>query len=165
MTFRLSEHQTLDIVSNEPNCLVVDTVYQPGGARPPAHYHPRQREQFTVHLGTVRAEVDGQIHDLQAGDTLAIEAGQVHRMWNPGNQVSEVRWATSPALDTEDWFRGLDQLQTTATAAGRAQPDPLSFTALAVRHRDCYRLVLGGPKPLGDIVVQVLGRIGRVLGR
>ncbi|WP_052589859.1 cupin domain-containing protein [Luteipulveratus mongoliensis] len=162
---RLSDHESVEIVSADEACLTVEAVYEPGGSKPPAHYHPQQAEHFTVAEGTLRVERDGETTDFHAGDTLTVEAGQVHRMWNGGDVTTRVRWETTPALDTDEWFRGIDRLHTAAAAKGSGRPDPLTFAAYAVNHRNTFRLVLGGPRQAGDLVVLALGNIGRLLGR
>src|SRR5438045_2844532 len=50
----------------------------------PTHFHPKQAEHFEILEGTMRARIDGQDRELRAGDTLDIEAGVPHSMWNPG---------------------------------------------------------------------------------
>ena len=158
---RIGSHQSLVVVSSDADRLIVVTTYEPGGSAPPAHYHPQQDEEFEVLAGTVRADVDGQQRDLSSGDTLTVTRGQVHKMWNPGAESARVRWVTSPALSTLQWFAGLDRLQLNSDG----KPDTLAFARLASRHRDSYRLVLGGPKPVGDVVVGVLALVARVFGR
>ena len=164
-TLRLSRHQTLEIVASEPDRIVVETTYLPGGSQPPTHYHPQQDENFEVLAGTLRVELNGEVRDLGPGDKLTVRRGQVHKMWNPGTEAARAHWETIPALRTEEWFRGIDRLQAEAEEQGRSGPAPLAFAAHAAAHRDLFRLVVGGPKPLGDIVVRVLGLVGGLLRR
>ena len=154
---RLSEHETLEVTDSSADCLTVEAAYEPGGAKPPAHYHPRQQERFEVLTGALSVEVDGAVTEYAAGETFVVEPGQVHRMWNGGSTATTARWETRPALGTIDWFRGLDRLAQDARAKGEHRPDLLGFARHAAGHRDTFRLVLGGPKPFGDIVVRVLG--------
>ena len=164
-TLRLSRSQHLEVVEHDAERLVVVTTYEPGGSAPPAHYHPSQDEQFDILDGTVRVDIDGRQRDLSAGDTLTVTPGQVHRMWNPATTPARVRWATSPALTTMEWFEGIDRLQADADARGREQPDLLAFARHAARHRELFRLVIGRPRQAGDALVAVLAVVGRVLGR
>jgi hypothetical protein len=55
-------------------------------------------------------EVDGEERELEAGAEIEIGRGQVHQMWNPGSEPARVRWVTTPAGRTEEWFRVLDGL-------------------------------------------------------
>ncbi|MDF8266101.1 cupin domain-containing protein [Luteipulveratus flavus] len=162
---RLSDHGHLEITSSDADCLAVLATYEPGEGKPPAHFHPQQEERFEVLTGMLRVETDGTTTDHAAGESFTIPAGTVHRMWNGGTVTTTARWETRPALRSEEWFRGLDRLARDASALGKARPDALGFAAHAARHRDEFRLVVPGPRPLGDVVVRALGAVARLIRR
>jgi mannose-6-phosphate isomerase-like protein (cupin superfamily) len=139
---RLGPHDSLKIVATGPDALEVEASYRPLGSPPPAHLHPGQDESFEILEGTMRARIDGEQVELPAGERLEIAAGQAHQMWNPGEDRARVRWVTSPALRTEEWFRTLDSLfaEDGAIAAGRE----VDFAALLEEYADVFRLVLDG---------------------
>jgi hypothetical protein len=71
-------------------------------------------------------------------DLLEIGRGQVHQMWNPGSEPARVRWVTTPAGRTEEWFRVLDGLFRKGgdIAAGRE----VDFGVLLEEYGDVFRL-------------------------
>ena len=48
-----------------------------------AHYHEDMQEMFIMIRGKATIVVDGAATDLQAGDTVLLEPGEVHAMHNP----------------------------------------------------------------------------------
>src|SRR5688572_1542004 len=54
------------------------------GVASPAHTHDREEVLHVVH-GSLRAEVDGESHELREGDTLIIPAGTLHQMFHPAD--------------------------------------------------------------------------------
>ena len=53
MQLTLTPHETLTVVENSVDRLVVDVTYAPGGSAPPTHYHPTQDERFEVRSGVL----------------------------------------------------------------------------------------------------------------
>jgi mannose-6-phosphate isomerase-like protein (cupin superfamily) len=84
--------------------LEMEATYEPSSTPPIPHFHPNQREHFEILAGTMHASIDGVERELRAGDTLDIEAGVVHSMWNEGPEQARTVWQTRPALRTEDFF-------------------------------------------------------------
>jgi mannose-6-phosphate isomerase-like protein (cupin superfamily) len=84
--------------------LEMEATYEPSSMPPIPHFHPSQREHFEILAGTMHARVDGAERELRAGDTLDIEAGVVHSMWNEGPEPARTLWQTRPALRTEEFF-------------------------------------------------------------
>jgi mannose-6-phosphate isomerase-like protein (cupin superfamily) len=134
----LGPHDSLEIRSSTPEALEVEASYRPGGSPPPAHLHPAQDERFEVLEGAMRARIDGEERELEAGAEIEIGRGQVHQMWNPGSEPARVRWVTAPAGRTEQWFRTLDGLfrEGGDIAAGRE----VDFGALLDEYSDVFRL-------------------------
>ena len=130
-TIQLSPTQSLTVVDESPERLVVETTYGPGGAAPPAHLHPSQDEHFEVLAGAIRAVVAGEERDVSVGGTLDVPRGTSHQMWNPHGEPARVRWETAPAGRTLDWFRALV----------RAQADPATdWPKLLGDFADVFRL-------------------------
>jgi mannose-6-phosphate isomerase-like protein (cupin superfamily) len=136
----LGPHDFLEIRSSTPEALEVEASYRPGGSPPPAHFHPAQDERFEILEGEMRVRVDGEERELEAGAEVEIGRGQVHQMWNPGSAPARVRWVTTPAGRTEEWFRTLDGLfgEDGDIAAGRE----VDFAALLEEYDDVFRLEL-----------------------
>ena len=159
-TLKLTPHETLTIQSAAPEALEVEAVYGAGGSPPPAHLHPAQDEHFEVLDGELRARVGGVEQTLRPGDKLDIPRGTKHQMWNASAAESRVRWRTSPAGRTEQWFRAVDRL---IRENDGKTPGPLAFGALLTEYDDTFRLAVG-PEPLVRPAVAALGALGRLRG-
>ena len=82
-------------------------TYPAGSAPPPPHFHPEQHEHFEILEGSVRAEVNGEVRTLHAGETLDVPPKVIHTFSNPGSSPAKVLWQTRPALRTEEFFTEL----------------------------------------------------------
>lgn len=107
---KLSDAQTLRIVSSTEEVLELESTWAAGpGKPPPRHYHPKQQERFEVLAGELTVEVgDEPARALTAGESLSIPEGVAHRMWNVGTEEVRARWVVTPALRTEEMFRFID---------------------------------------------------------
>jgi mannose-6-phosphate isomerase-like protein (cupin superfamily) len=160
---KLTPTESVTIRKSEPEVLEVEGNYAPNGSAPPSHLHPAQDEHFEVLEGRMRAKVGGEEIDLAKGDELDIPRGTAHQMWNPGAEPARVRWQTSPAGRTEDWFRSVDALHREGKVGRNGMPGPLAFGVLLSEYDDVFRLAVG-PGPLVQGAVSVLGVIGRARG-
>jgi mannose-6-phosphate isomerase-like protein (cupin superfamily) len=112
--------------------LELEASYQAGGAEPPAHLHPSQDEHFEILSGWMRARIDGRDRELSAGETVEVPAGTEHQLWNAGSERAVMRWTTTPAGRTLEWFREL-----AAMLAGEPIAEP---SKLLERYSDVFRL-------------------------
>ena len=74
----------------------------PGGATgapddPPIH-EPGSREVALVETGTVELHVDGEVHELHAGDTVTFDADLPHHFHNPGSDEAALLAVVSAGL-------------------------------------------------------------------
>jgi mannose-6-phosphate isomerase-like protein (cupin superfamily) len=122
----------LELVEHNDALLELCASYTGGGAAPPAHWHPHQDEHFEVLAGAMRAELDGTATEIGLGDQLDVPRGTVHRMWNARAEPALLRWQTTPAGRTLEWFRELAALY-----RGEPAGDPAT---LLERFRDVIRL-------------------------
>jgi glyoxylate utilization-related uncharacterized protein len=116
--------QRLRFVSSEPELLVLETTYAPGGPPPPAHLHPEQDEHFEVLEGELHAVVAGEEMRVGAGETLDVPSGTVHAMWGGSEVETRVRWETRPRLRTDEFLR-----KVWGFAAGTEEGDPMAILA------------------------------------
>jgi quercetin dioxygenase-like cupin family protein len=160
-TYKLTPHETVTVVSSSPEALEVEATYGASGSPPPPHLHPAQDEHFEVLAGELTARLDGGAErKLHAGDTLDIPRGTKHQMWNAAAAEARVRWTTTPAGRTEDWFRSVDAL---VRKAGGKQPGPLAFAPLLTEYGDVFRLAVG-PDAVVRPALRLVGALGRLRG-
>jgi mannose-6-phosphate isomerase-like protein (cupin superfamily) len=138
--------------------LEMEATYEGGSAKPVEHYHPRQREHFEIIEGTLHARIEGEERELHAGDSLDVEPGVVHAMWNEGPERARALWQTRPALRTENFFETIMRL------GGAGKAGVLQTAVIANTYRDEFRTT-SPPQAIQAVVVPVLGTVGRLLGR
>jgi quercetin dioxygenase-like cupin family protein len=103
--------------------LEMEATYRPSSNPPIPHFHPSQREHFEILEGTMKAQVGGEpVRELSAGETLDIDAGVVHKMWNDGAVQARTLWQTRPALRTEEFFEQTSEVFREAHDSG-GDPD------------------------------------------
>jgi mannose-6-phosphate isomerase-like protein (cupin superfamily) len=123
--------------------LEMEATYRPSSTPPLEHFHPNQVEHFEILEGVMKARIDGEERELRAGDTLDIDSGVVHAMWNPGPEVARTRWETRPALRTEDFFEATARIFRQAKESGQP-PDGEELAAIVARHQDEFGLPSSG---------------------
>jgi cupin domain len=131
---------------------------------PVVHFHPRQREHFEILDGVLHARIGDSERELHAGDTVDIEHGVPHAMWNEGPDTARSRWQTRPALRTEDFFQTTFRLAREGKTNENGMPGPLQLAVIAGEYRDEFRTT-SPPQALQGIVLAVLAPVGRLLGR
>jgi len=58
--------------------------------------HGDSEELFVVLAGTVQLELGGDMHELEAGDSIDYRSSTPHRVTNVGEERAEVMWIISP---------------------------------------------------------------------
>jgi quercetin dioxygenase-like cupin family protein len=161
-TLKLTPGEAVTILSSRPEALEVEATYSAAG-KPPPHLHPAQDERFEVLEGALTVRVAGEERELAAGERLEIPRGTAHQMWNAADAPARVRWQTSPAGRTEQWFRAIDALHREGRVARNGMPGPLAFGVLLDEYRDVFRLAVG-PDALVRPLVRGLAAGGRLRG-
>lgn len=159
---KLTPTESIEVRSSTAEALEVEVTYGPTGSPPPKHLHPAQDEHFEVIAGTMEVRIDGEERTLSAGEQIDIGRGRVHQMWNAGSEPARVRWVTSPAGRTEQWFRAIDSLHREGRVGRNGMPGPLAFGVLLAEYRDVFHLA--GPDWLLRPALAALGAIGRARG-
>lgn len=104
---RLSESQTLRIVSLTEDALEIESSWQPSGSPPPTHWHPHQHEHFEVLEGQLTVRLAGDELVVPAGETLHVPPRTAHSMWNAGTVPCRASWKVTPPLRTAEMFRAV----------------------------------------------------------
>lgn len=115
-------------------------TYPTGSAKPPLHFHPVQRERFTMLTGRMQLIHRDVERSFTTGETLDIMPGEPHAMWNAEGEPAIVRWTTSPALRTERWMGMLLALAAAGQTNAGGVPGLLQLAVLVRAHRDELRL-------------------------
>lgn len=132
-SFKLTEGQTLRVVSSTAETLELESTWDAGGKPPPRHYHPKQDERFEVLEGELTVEVGQEpARVLRQGETLDVPRGAPHRMWNASESTARASWRVTPALRSEEMLRFIGEGMSLVRIA-----------KLLVRYRDEYRLAVG----------------------
>ncbi|MCE7063860.1 cupin domain-containing protein [Dyadobacter sp. CY326] len=143
--------------------LEIETTYEPNGAEPPAHYHPRQAEDFTVLSGELTVRINAEVKLFRKGDRFQVPAGTVHSMWNASKNETKVNWKVEPALDTEYLFETLTGLANEGKTKSNGAPSLLQAVLLVHRFSEVWRLA--SPPSLGiRLFFKILNPIARLAG-
>ena len=93
----------LEILSRDPELLVMEQSYEAGAEPPPPHFHPSQDEHFEVLEGSIALRVGHEHRTVPAGESFDIPRGTVHTM-GPAGGPARIRWEVRPALRTEQFL-------------------------------------------------------------
>ncbi len=74
----------------------------PVGGSTQEHYHVKAEEIYYITHGTGRIRIDGETHEIQAGDAIAILPGRKHKLWNTGTEMIRLLCCCAPAYEDED---------------------------------------------------------------
>jgi mannose-6-phosphate isomerase-like protein (cupin superfamily) len=133
----------------------------PGACGPPAHIHLKQLERFEVSAGTMIVTVSKKVLTIAAGQSLVVNAGQVHTFRNESSYAAlELKATYEPGLNIE-WF--LTQMAELAMRNGGNFPVIESGFVL-YQARDEYRL--GGLAFwVQDLVFGGMAMIAKITGK
>jgi mannose-6-phosphate isomerase-like protein (cupin superfamily) len=74
----------------------------PAGGSTQEHYHPRTEEIYYITHGVGKIRIEGETHDVRAGDAIAIPPGQKHKLWNTGGEPLRLLCCCAPAYEHTD---------------------------------------------------------------
>jgi quercetin dioxygenase-like cupin family protein len=112
--------------------LEIELELSPDGHVPGAHVHPEQEERFHVLEGKMKFRLGMRRIVAEAGDTVVVPKGRVHRFANAGDGVARARVEVVPALDMEELFETTVELATEGNVTRTGMPKP-THLALFVR--------------------------------
>ena len=112
--------------------LEFELALSPDGHVPGAHVHPEQEERFHVLEGTMKFRMGMRRIVAEAGDTVVVPAGRVHRFANGGDTTARCRVEVVPALDMEQLLETTVELALEGNVTRKGMPKPLHL-ALFVR--------------------------------
>lgn len=74
----------------------------PVGGSTQEHFHPLAEEIYYITHGLGRIRIEGESHDVRAGDAIAIPPGQRHKLWNTGAEPLRLLCCCAPAYEHAD---------------------------------------------------------------
>jgi quercetin dioxygenase-like cupin family protein len=119
---------TVKLAASETGAIsIVEHTFDPGVLIPP-HRHTREDEISYVISGEIGFRSDGREVSLAAGGYIVKPRGELHSMWNAGDEPARMIEIISPA-GFEKYFIALAE----ATAAAGRRPDPSVTAPIAER--------------------------------
>ncbi|MCC6413771.1 MAG: cupin domain-containing protein [Saprospiraceae bacterium] len=143
--------------------LEMEYTYAPHSAKPAEHYHPIQKEDFTVLQGVITVTLNGATRLLRAGDKLHIPPNTVHAMWNDSDEPAVVNWQVRPALNTEYLLETGMGLAKDGKTNKKGLPGLLQAIAIARYFSKAYRLA-NPPYAVQRVLFAFLGPVAKMLG-
>jgi mannose-6-phosphate isomerase-like protein (cupin superfamily) len=116
--------------------LALDVLARPGWSTGPEHAHTRQVERFDVVSGTLAARVAGRKSRYGAGETIRIDPGVPHRLWNPSRGDAQLKLELRPAGRGEELLSTLLALARDGRAGRWGIHDPLRAAVILDEYRD-----------------------------
>jgi quercetin dioxygenase-like cupin family protein len=105
------------------------------GKVPGAHVHPEQEERFHVLEGKMKFRLGMRTIVAEAGETVVVPAGRVHKFANAGDTTARVRVEVEPALDMEDLLTTTAELAHEGNVLASGMPTPLHLALFVRRFR------------------------------
>jgi quercetin dioxygenase-like cupin family protein len=133
----------------------------PDGRVPGAHVHPEQEERFHVLEGTMAFRLGLRTIVAQAGETVVVPAGRVHRFANGGDEPARVRVEVEPALDMEGLLSTTAQLAHEGNVWPSGMPKPLHLALFVQR----FRREVRAPFPPAPVVRALLAPVAALARR
>jgi quercetin dioxygenase-like cupin family protein len=107
----------------------------PDGRVPGAHVHPEQEERFHVLEGTMKFRLGLRTIVAEAGDSVVVPAGRVHKFSNAGDGKARARVEVVPALDMEKLLCTTAELAHEDKVLRSGMPKPLHLALFVERFR------------------------------
>src|SRR5918997_6076425 len=141
--------------------LEIELELSPDGHVPGAHVHPEQTETFHVLEGTMRFRLGLRTIVAEAGETVVVPAGRVHKFANGGDDTPRRPVEVVPALDMEDLLCTTAELALEGNVLASGMPRPLHL-ALFVRR---FRREVKAPFPPAWVVSATLAPLAALARR
>ena len=155
--------QTMTFVELRPEVLRIESVHPHGPDGEPLHAHPKQKSTAEVTAGSLVFEVDGQRHELKAGEKLEVPADTLHRFWNESGEEARSIQVFEPALDIASFFETLFALGQRDELDDKGMPGTLQLAVMVPEFGDEIRPA-SPPWPVLRVLTTVLGPVARMRG-
>jgi quercetin dioxygenase-like cupin family protein len=88
--------------------VVMDVTLIPGGGHD-FHRHPGQEEIIIVKRGTITQYIEQDAAELEAGDSVFLDAGVVHASFNDADEPAELQVVIGPSIGGETGY-GIEEV-------------------------------------------------------
>ena len=127
--------ERITFLQRSPEKLEFELELAADGRVPGAHVHPEQEERFHVLEGTMTFRLGMKRIVADAGETVVVPAGRVHKFTNGGDGVARARVEVVPALDMEDLLTTTTELALEGNVLRSGMPKPLHLALFVSRFR------------------------------
>jgi quercetin dioxygenase-like cupin family protein len=127
--------ERITFLQSTPEKLQFELELAADGRVPGAHIHPEQEERFHVLEGTMTFRLGLKKLVAEAGETVVVPAGRVHKFANGGDAVARARVEVLPALDMEDLLRTTAELAYEGRVMRSGMPKPLHLALFVQRFK------------------------------
>ena len=141
--------------------LNLEGTLPPRADGPPLHVHFHEREVGVVKEGTLGVQSGKQKTVVQAGGSIVLPAGVVHKWWNAGDGMLMFNGQAIPAVDLD---RYLQAIFAVLNASPSGRPSIFYLAHVAWRHRHTQAFAIP-PRAIQRIVFPLIVFVGRVLGK
>lgn len=108
-------------------------------------------------------EVDGERHELSAGDRLEVPANTLHRFWNESDEDARSIQVFEPALDVAAFFETLFALAQRDELDDKGMPGTLQLAVMVPEFGDEIRPA-SPPWAVLRVLTALLGPVARMRG-
>jgi quercetin dioxygenase-like cupin family protein len=140
------------------------STFQPHSKEPAPHYHPVQKEEFTVLEGELTVRINRKVNVFKSGDKLIIAPEVAHSMWNNSDHPTLVKWNVRPALETEYLLETVTGMANDNQTNDQGIPGLLSGAQIMSRFSSAYRLA-AVPFIIQYFIFSLLKPVALILGK
>ena len=109
--------------------VIFEMTVKPNARVPVAHYHREVDEIIYGLSGTLTGRVNGEAHEIRAGDCLRIPRGAVHYSENVHDETARALIVLNPGSIGRAYFEEIAK-----AASGPGKPDPARLTEIMLRY-------------------------------
>lgn len=141
--------------------LEMEWTLSPKSGGTPVHIHPSAIETYEILSGELEVFKKDKWIKANTGDKVVIEKGEPHTFRNPTNKYVRVYNTHQPAMQFEDFFKGLHKF----AKSGLVKDGKMSFRSIV----GVSTLWTNYPKEIVSVqppsfVMKTLGALGRITG-
>jgi quercetin dioxygenase-like cupin family protein len=119
----------VDETQGSGDLVVFEMAVQPNARVPVPHYHREVDEVVYGLSGTLTGRVDGEAHEIRAGDCLRIPRGAVHYSENVHDETARVLIVLNPGSIGRAYFEEIAK-----AVSGPGKPDPARLKEIMLRY-------------------------------